>query len=104
MRLDADDELVGTIGHGDDGAGTFSSARIRRLRFTITRSSLTETRYWSRSRPVPPGLVGEKLPLAEKRNVPSAGPQFATNPRSPAGPGAVSMSTERPEERRVGKG
>src|SRR5439155_14848641 len=94
VRLDPDDELVRTVGHGCDGAGTFPSARIRRLRFTITRSSLTETRYWSRSRPVPVGVVGEKLPLGENRNVPRTGPQFATNPRSPAGPGAVSISTE----------
>jgi hypothetical protein len=77
------------------GAVVFSEARTSRLRFTITRSSDTETRYWSRSRPDSRGVVIEKLPLAEKWYVLLAGPQTATNPGGEFGVRlAGSISTE----------
>src|SRR5437899_4705570 len=63
VRLDPDDELVRSGGfahrpqagsaHGVGGADVRSAETMRRLRFTMTRSSLTETRYRSSPRGAP---------------------------------------------------
>src|SRR2546425_4528206 len=53
VGLDPDDELVRCGAHGTAGAEVRSGETMRRLRLTITRSSLTDTRYRSRPREAP---------------------------------------------------
>src|SRR5581483_4231572 len=69
VRLDADDELV-RCRHGvcrgrgmpvGTGPSVLSWAGMTRLRLTMTRSPLTETRYWSRSRA--PESIARPRPL-----------------------------------------
>src|SRR5207244_12419715 len=73
VRLDPDDDLVRATGlrsldrrasHGEGGAEVRSGATMRRLRFTITRSSLTDTRYLSRLR----HPASRESPRASKTN------------------------------------
>ena len=69
VGLDTDDDLVRArglrgAGHGEGGAETRSGATINRLRLTITRSPLTDTRYLSRPR----GPASREFPPASNVN------------------------------------